>query len=73
VFSLGLFTNRPLLLAIVAELAIVLALIYLPPLNAIFHLLPLQPEHWLLAAIYPVCILLCEEARKLLRRRYGSP
>jgi len=73
VFSLGLFTNRPLLLAIMAELAILLALIYLPPLSTIFHLLPLQPEHWLLAAAFPSCILLCEETRKLLCRRCRSP
>jgi hypothetical protein len=53
--------------AIMAELLIVVALIYLPPLSAVFHLLPLQPQHWLLAATFPPCILLCEELRKLLR------
>ena len=69
VFRLGFTANRALLLAIGAELALLLALIYVPPLAAVFGLAPLSATHWFLLAAFPPTLLLLEEARKALRRR----
>jgi magnesium-transporting ATPase (P-type) len=72
ILTLDLFSNRPLLLAIVAEVALLLLLIYAPPLAYVFHLAPLQPAHWLLLAAFGPILLILEEARKLLRNRFTS-
>ena len=68
ILTLGLFSNRPLLLAIVAEVALLLLLIYAPPLAYVFHLAPLQPVHWLILAAFGPLLLSAEEARKALVR-----
>jgi magnesium-transporting ATPase (P-type) len=63
--TLGLLTNRPLLWSIAAEVALLLALIYSPPLAKVFHLAPLAPIHWLVLAGFGLLLLLSEELRKL--------
>jgi len=70
ILSLGLFTNTPLLLAIVTEVLVLLALIYVPPLAAAFHLAPLAPSHWLLLATFGPALLLAEELRKWIVRNH---
>lgn len=67
-FRLGMFSNRPIILAIAAELALLLVLIYVLPLSRTFHLAPLQPIHWLLLMTFGPLLLLAEEARKLIVR-----
>ena len=63
--TLGLLTNRALLWSIAAEVALLLALIYSPPLAKAFHLAPLAPIHWLVLAGFGLLLLLGEELRKL--------
>ncbi len=67
-FSLGLFSNRPLLWAMVAEVFLLLGLIYLPPLAEAFQLTPLELPHWLLLASFGPLLLFAEEVRKKLTR-----
>lgn len=69
VFSIGLLSNRFLLAGIVFEIALLLALLYVPPLQDIFHVRPLRPEAWLLMAVWPVLVFGAEELRKAVVRR----
>jgi calcium-translocating P-type ATPase len=68
VFRVGLLRNRLILLGIGAELGILLALILVPPLRAVFGLAPLTVREWWVLLLFPVVMLLLEEARKGLLR-----
>ena len=49
------------------------ALVYLPPLQRIFHTQAVDPRLWLGLAIWPVLVLGAEEARKAVFRRWVWP
>ncbi len=68
VFRVGLAGNRLVLLGIVAELAILLALILLPPLRHVFGVAPLALAEWWILLLFPPVILLAEEGRKWMVR-----
>ncbi|MFN8188355.1 MAG: cation-transporting P-type ATPase [Gaiellales bacterium] len=68
-FSVGLLSNRLLLLGIAFELVLILALIYVPGLNDVFHNSPIGPWHWVLLLTFPPIVFGAEEARKALFRR----
>jgi magnesium-transporting ATPase (P-type) len=72
VFSVGLFSNRFLLVGIAFEIALIATLIYVPGLNGenAFHMAPIGPWHWLFLLLWPPVVLLAEEARKAVFRRY---
>jgi magnesium-transporting ATPase (P-type) len=72
VFSIGLFSNRFLLVAIAFELALAAALIYVPGLNSAFHQGPIGVAEWLFLAPIPFIVFGAEEARKALLRRRAS-
>ncbi len=72
VFRVGLFGNRLVLAGIAAELAVLLALVTLPPLRAAFGLVVPAPAEWMLLLAFPPVVLLLEEARKLVVRRAGA-
>ncbi|MBI4339729.1 MAG: cation-transporting P-type ATPase [Chloroflexi bacterium] len=65
---LGFTSNPAVLLGIGAELGLLLALVYLPPLAAIFGTAPLGLQHWLVLAAFPPMLLSFDEARKALVR-----
>jgi magnesium-transporting ATPase (P-type) len=69
IWKLGLTTNRPLLAGIAVELAILLALLYVPPISGIFGMAPLDPSHWVLLAAFGPILLGMEEGRKAVVRR----
>jgi magnesium-transporting ATPase (P-type) len=72
-FAVGVFSNRFLLVGIAFEIALLFALLYVPPLQDAFHMRPLDPRAWLLMAVWPVMVLGAEEARKrVLRGRARS-
>jgi magnesium-transporting ATPase (P-type) len=74
VFSVGLFSNRFLLVAIALELALAAALIYVPGLNDAFHQRPIGPWHWALLLVWPPLIFGAEELRKwVVRSTRGEP
>jgi magnesium-transporting ATPase (P-type) len=64
----GPFSNQAMLLAIVAEIVLLLLLIYVAPLAHVFHLAPLEPVHWLLLATFGPLLLFAEECRKAVAR-----
>jgi magnesium-transporting ATPase (P-type) len=70
VFSVGLFSNRLLLVGIASELALLTALLYVPPLQDAFHVRPLEPEAWIVLSAFPFVVLGAEELRKAVFRRW---
>ncbi|MFO7572300.1 MAG: cation-transporting P-type ATPase [Gaiellaceae bacterium] len=68
--SVGLFTNRMLLLGIASELAFVAALVYVPFLQAIFGTAALGPVEVAILLTFPVLVWGADELRRArLRRR----
>ena len=68
-WRLGFASNRLLLIGIVVEVALLLSLIYAPPLQSMFGLAPLGIEHWLSLAAFGPLLLVFEEGRKAVWRR----
>lgn len=68
VLRTGLGGNRALLAAVAAEVALLAALIGIPPLRAVFGLEPIGVRYWPVLAALPPLFLLAEEARKLALR-----
>src|SRR5581483_6958845 len=73
VLRLGLASNRAVLPAVLAEVAILIALILVPPLARVFGLAPLAPAEWAPLLGFPLVVLLLEEARKWLVRHWSHP
>ncbi len=67
--SIGLFSNPALVVAILVTVLAQLAVIYLPPLNAVFRTLPLSGPQ--LAACFGIgsIVLVAVELEKFVRRR----
>ena len=60
-----------MLLTVVLQLAV----IYLPPLNAVFHTAPLSPQELAICLALPLVVVLAVEMEKWLSRRgiiYGD-
>jgi magnesium-transporting ATPase (P-type) len=72
-FRLGVVSNRPLLFAVAAEIALLAALIGVPFLRGIFDLQPIEPRYWPILITFPFIFLAIEEVRKaVVRRRHGA-
>ncbi len=70
--SVGVWSNRALLWGIAFELVFTAALLYLPPLQAVFGTRPLPPSDLLLLATFPVIVWGTDELRRAYRRRIGT-
>jgi magnesium-transporting ATPase (P-type) len=71
--QIGPLTNRALLVGVLASVALMLVLIYIPPLANSFGFVPPAPIHWLVLLTFPLIMLAAEEGRKWwARRRVGS-
>jgi Ca2+-transporting ATPase len=70
VFSVGLLSNRFLLAGIAFEIGLLVALVEVPPLQDVFHMLPLEPLAWPILLAWPLLVFGAEELRKLIFRRY---
>jgi calcium-translocating P-type ATPase len=74
VFRAGLLSNPWLIGAGCVGIALMAAISYAPPLQAIFNTAPLAPADWAVLAGFGALLLASEEARKgVLRHRSGSP
>jgi magnesium-transporting ATPase (P-type) len=71
--SIGLLTNRLLLIGIALEVAMIALLAYTPGLDDLFHTSALGPWHWLFLLLWPPLVLGAEEARKALVRARRRP
>ena len=67
-FQIGLFTNRPLVLAIAVTIAAQLAVIYVPAFNAIFETEPLTIVELLMCFAIGSTVFFAVEIEKFLRR-----
>ena len=67
--SVGLFTNRLLLVGIAVEVAMIAVLSHTPGLADAFHMAPLSPGLWLTLLVWPPLVLGAEELRKAVLRR----
>lgn len=72
VFKVGLFSNTTVLFGIVFEILLLSAIIYVQFLQGIFNTAPIGLEDWAFLIILPVPIVLIDELRKLILRRYGK-
>jgi len=52
------------------ELALLVLLLYAPPLMSAFGTGPLERNHWLLLALFGPLLLFLEEIRKAIRARF---
>jgi magnesium-transporting ATPase (P-type) len=75
-FTIGPLSNRLLVWAVLTELAMLIAFVYVGPLADLLGMRPLDLEHWLPVLVTPFVLLAAEEARKALvraRLRGGGP
>jgi Ca2+-transporting ATPase len=68
-FRIGLFSNLPMLGAVVVTLLLQLAVIYLPVMNGIFHTQPLPLYDLVVCLLLSSLVLVVVEAEKWLLRR----
>jgi magnesium-transporting ATPase (P-type) len=69
-WSIGVFSNRALLYAIAAELAIAALFVYAPPLQSLLGTAALSPHDLVILPAYPVIVWGADELRRwALRRR----
>ncbi|MEW5768068.1 MAG: HAD-IC family P-type ATPase [bacterium] len=72
IFKVGLMSNKLVLLGILAEVIIILLFVYVPFFQHIFGTSAIGLKDWLLLSTFGPIILLSEEGRKFLVRRFGS-
>ncbi len=68
ILRLGFFSNPLIWLGIAVEWALILSVIYIPPLQKIFATAPLSAWQWSLLIFCPPLILMADELRKRLMR-----
>lgn len=71
VLKVGILSNPPLLAAGGFGVALMVAISYAPPLQAVFNTAPLDAADWALLAGLGTLPLLADEARKAWLRRAG--
>ena len=70
VFKVGLFSNKQINIGVVFEIVLIALLIYIPPLQKIFHTTALNLQDWIYLCIWPPIIVGIEELRKFIWRKY---
>ena len=68
-FSIGLFSNPALVIALLVTALAQIAVIYLPPLNNVFHTVPLSASQLGACVAIGSIVLVAVELEKLVRRR----
>ncbi|MDP4152292.1 MAG: cation-transporting P-type ATPase [Bacillota bacterium] len=71
-FKVGIFSNRKIVFGIIFEIFLLSALIYVPFLQGIFNTAPIGLKEWLFLIILPIPLVLIEELRKLIFRKYSK-
>jgi Ca2+-transporting ATPase len=72
IFRLGFFSNPLIWVGIAVEWMLILAIIYVVPLQKIFATAPLSPWQWSLLILCPPLILMADELRKRVVYRMGD-
>lgn len=71
-FSVGLLSNKLVLLGIASELTLLMLISYVPAVNTFFGTAPLEPWHLLLSVPFAIAILIGDEIRRYFVRRENS-
>jgi len=71
-FAFGLTSNPLILLGVAAELGLLLAIVYTPVGNALFGTAPLAASAWLFVLPFALGMLVLEEVRKAVVRRWWA-
>jgi magnesium-transporting ATPase (P-type) len=69
VFKIGLFTNEWIIRGIIFEIALMLAILYIPPLQSVFGTTPLGITEWLYVVTFIPVMFFADEIRKYVIRR----
>jgi magnesium-transporting ATPase (P-type) len=69
VFQMPPLSNRFLVVAVASEAALLLALVYFPPLSGLLGQRPLTGHQWLPILLAPLVLVAAEDVRKLVARR----
>ncbi len=72
IIKLGFLTNKLILFGILIELVISVFIIYHPWGNKVFGTAPLEPKLWLFLLPFGIILLIAEEIRKLIAKKFGS-
>ncbi len=70
IFKSGFFSNRLIVIGIVAEVLLSALIIYVPQANKLFGTEPLGVDVWLILLPFSIGLLLAEELRKIVVRRF---
>jgi Ca2+-transporting ATPase len=70
-FKMGLFSNKPLLGAVVLTFLLQMAIIYIPAMNRIFKTEPLSAGELLIAIVASSIVFFAVELEKLMIRKFG--
>lgn len=68
-FTVGVFSNRLVLLGIAAELGLLALIAYVPVFNTFFGTAPLEPWHLVLSIPFAMLIMVGDEIRRVFVRR----
>ncbi len=68
VFSIGFFTNKYMILAIVSSIVLLLAVVYIPFLNTVFNTISLTLRDWLYIISFGLAAPVAEEITKFFLR-----
>lgn len=71
-FTMGIFSNKPLLWSLLGTFALQLGIIYLPFFNKVFHTQPLTLNELLICTAVATIIFWAVELEKMIRRRSMS-
>ena len=71
-FKVGLFSNRRVAQGIIFEICLISSIIYVPFMQEIFQTAPLGIKEWAFLIVLPPIVLLFEEIRKAISRKYGK-
>jgi Ca2+-transporting ATPase len=69
VFKIGIFTNKWIIRGIIFEITLMLAILYIPPLQSVFGTTPLRITEWLYVVTFIPIMFFADEIRKYLIRR----
>jgi P-type Ca2+ transporter type 2C len=72
IFKVGIFSNKKVIFGIVFEICLLSAIIYVPFMQSIFNTAPIGLMDWLFLAVVPIPMVLLEELRKAIFRRYNK-
>lgn len=70
IFELGIFTNRPVIFVLGIEAILLLLAVYNPLMQSLLKTVPVESNVWMVALIFGFSVLIVEEIRKWIFKKY---